>query len=396
MHNTIQMTGTCPHFNDCGGCDCQDKDYNEQLRLKEDRLKGLFPEAEAGSVEDIIPSPDIWHYRNKMEYVVGPAGDSTAIGLRRKYKFYKIVNLNECRIFHKDVQDIFSIFKTWMNELSIEPYNLTRHTGTLRYVALRHSKFYDEMMVTVVVAQSAERFQDEKDKYAALVEALSKIGNIKSIYVCLNSRVADIATAETIFPIYGEECIRERINGVDYLINPSTFFQTNSICCGKLYEAITSQVAGCAGGKAIDLYCGSGGISLQIAGYFEKVTAVDASAKNIADGVKNAGMNRIRNVEFISADAEKFLSNASAAGGLSGYSVMVVDPPRSGLGKKARAIISSAGIENLIYVSCNHESLKEDLGALAAAYRIKRLIPVDMFPHTRHMETIAVLKKGAV
>lgn len=390
------MAGLCPHFNDCGGCDSQDKDYSEQLRLKEHSLKNIFSSVEVGRVENIVPSPEIWHYRNKMEYVVGPVGGSPAIGLRRKHKFYKIINLSECRIFHKDVQNIFSIFKVWMNDHSIEPYHLTRHTGTLRYVALRHSKFYDEMMVTVVAAQSPERFRDDKDKYAALVDALKKIANIKSIYVSINNGVADIATAETIFPIYGEEYIRERINDVDYLISPSTFFQTNSLCCAKLYEAISNQAAGRAGRRAIDLYCGSGGISLQISKYFEKVTAIDVSEKNISDGVKNAGINGIGNVEFISSAAEKFLSDANAAGGLSDYSVIVVDPPRAGLGKKARAVISGAGIENLIYVSCNPESLKEDLSALAALYRIERLIPVDMFPHTRHMETVAILKKGNI
>ncbi len=387
------MDNICVHFNDCGGCDWQDKDYTEQLDLKHSRIKEIFFDLEDSRIERTIPSPEIWHYRNKMEFMVKGLDGVTLIGLRRKKKFYRVVDLSECRIFSSDARDIFGVFKKWMKDCSVEPYDLLERTGRVRYVALRHSKFYDEMMVIIVIAARKEEFDSEKDKYALLVEGLKGLGNIKSIYACINNGVSDVTLSEDIFLLYGDESIRERINNINYLIDPGVFFQTNPFCCAKLYGVVKTAASSAGGGKALDLYCGSGGITLQVASDFEKVVGIDMSAGNIRHAIKNKELNNIGNAEFIREDAELFLAGLKKSGQAAEFSTIIVDPPRIGLTKKSKEAILTSGAKNIIYVSCNPESLKADLNYLAGVYSILKVTPVDMFPHTRHLEVVAALKK---
>lgn len=384
----------CKHFNDCGGCDMQDRVYSEQLAIKEGNLKTLFKELAIGKIAPMIPSPQHWYYRNKMEYVAGPGDTGISIGLRRKKKFYKIVNLDECRIFYDGLDEIFSSCKDWAADFNIKPYDLFKHTGTLRYLAMRHSKFYDEMMVLVVIQSALCGVETEKGPYLNLADRLRRVKSVKSVYLAINNGVADVSVTADPILIYGERSIRERLNGIDYLIDPLVFFQTNSYCSAELYEAVGDEAAAAAGsGLGLDLYCGSGGLTLQVAPYFDKVVGIDISPKNVGDAARNAELNKIKNVEFIKDDALAFLKNSRLSGELEKFSTIIVDPPRSGLGRKASAIISESAIPAMIYVSCNPKTLVDDLRILNAYYRIKKVIPVDMFPHTKHMEVITVLEK---
>lgn len=382
------MSPLCRHFGICGGCDSQDKEYPEQLRNKESFLKGLFSRFNIAEFKNIVPSPKIFYYRNKMEYAVGSDTDNIFVGLRQKNKFYKIVDLEECGIFLNDVEKIFDIFKKWIKDHNIEPYQLKMHTGKIRYAALRHSKHYNELMVIIVLASNEERI-------GFLVDELKAVGMIKSIYLCINNRLSDVSIADDLKLLYGCEFIKERINDVDYMISPNSFFQTNSYCCSSLYGIIKKEAEN-IGGKAIDLCCGSGGIALQVAENFDRVVGVDISPSNIKDASENARMNKINNVEFICEDAGKHLLKVAESKEMEKISTIIVDPPRSGLSKKARLGLSDSSIKNLIYVSCNPVNLAEDLKVLNDSYSIEKIIPVDMFPHTRHIEVIAILKSNKV
>ena len=387
------MNKMCVHFNDCGGCDWQDKDYTEQLDLKHARIKEIFSSLDDGRLEKTVPSPEIWHYRNKMEFMVKGLEGNTLIGLRRKKKFNRVVDLSECRIFSPDVRDIFGVFKKWMKDCSVEPYKLFECTGRVRYVALRHSKFYDEMMAIVVVAAEKEEFAREKGKYEALVEALKAFAKIKSVYVCINNGVSDVTLSENVYLLYGDGSIREKINGINYLIDPGVFFQTNPFCCAELYKVVKKAASSSGGGAALDLYCGSGGITLQVASVFDKVIGIDIIPGNIRHAEKNRELNQIGNAEFVSEDAELYLEGLKKSGRIAEFSAIIVDPPRIGLTNKSKEIILSSGVKNIIYVSCNPESLKKDLSFFEGVYDILKVTPVDMFPHTRHLEAVAVLKK---
>jgi 23S rRNA (uracil1939-C5)-methyltransferase len=378
----------CKHFGVCGGCDSQDTEYAEQLKTKESALKTLFSQFRIKEFCSIVPSPRIFYHRNKMEYAVGSDYGIFLIGLRQKKKFYRIVDLEECRIFLKGVEDIFAIVKKWIGSFGIEPYQLRRHSGKIRYAAMRHSKYYNELMITIVLAS-------EEEKISFLVDELKHVDNLKSIYLCINDKLSDVSLTDNLKLLYGQPYIKERINDIDYMIRPASFFQTNSYCCNELYSVIKKATAS-FGGRALDMCCGSGGITLQVAGNFDKVTGVDILAANIKDAAENARLNRIDNVEFIREDAEKFLLDLLGSKGAGGFSTIIVDPPRSGLSKKTKQSIADSGIKNVIYVSCNPRNLAEDLKVLNGSYDIEKIVPVDMFPHTRHAEIVAILKSNKV
>lgn len=384
-----RIADTCKHFGVCGGCDSQDLPYAEQLKHKETRLRELFSQFDIKEMRSIIPSPEIFCYRNKMEYAVGVWDAAKVIGLRQKNRFYRVVGLDECRIFSKDVSRIFSIFYDWIAGNNIEPYHNSKGAGVLRYLALRHSKYYDDLMA-IVVASS------DKIDVTGLVDEFRKFKKIRSIYLCVNNRLSDVAVSGRIKLIYGDERIIERINGIDYSIGPESFFQTNSYCCGSLYAAIKEEAKNMAAESALDVCCGLGGITLQVAGVFGSVTGLDISGCNIEDALLNAKANNINNVNFICRDAEKYIPEMTVSGAIKKFSVIILDPPRAGLSKKTRPAIRDSRVKNIIYVSCNPKNLAEDLKVLTENYDIEKVVPVDMFPHTRHVEVIAILKSNKV
>jgi 23S rRNA (uracil-5-)-methyltransferase RumA len=355
------------------------------LKTKEQRLSDLFAPLKIGPCGGIVASPEIFYHRNKMEYALAPDGYGVSIGLRKKKRFYKVVDIDECPVFMERVRDVFNIFKEWMRDEHLEPYRPRSHSGDVRYAAMRHSKRRDELMVTAVLTRGSAAAQD-------LAERLRKIANVKSVYACVNDAKSDVSIAGSLELVYGAARIKENINGVDYLISPDAFFQTNPYCCAELYKEIKDNV-GNIGGVAIDACCGSGGIALQVAPVFEHVTGVDISQAGIAGAVSNAKTNGIYNVDFICDDAEKFLSRTTAD---SRVSTLILDPPRSGLGAKSKETIRERGAENVVYVSCNPARLAEDLKALMDAYSVKKMIALDMFPHTWHAEVIAILKRNKV
>lgn len=380
----------CPHFGLCGGCNSQNLPYETQLKDKESRLRELFSQFNIKEINGIIPSPEIYHYRNKMEYAVGTWDAVKVIGLREKKRFYHVVGLDECRIFSKDVSRIFGIFSDWIADNNIEPYHNSKGTGLLRYLVLRHSKHYDDFMAIVVASSNHIDLR-------GLVGGFRKFKKIRSVYLCINNLLSDVAVAGKIRLIDGDERIKEKISGIDYSIGPESFFQTNSYCSDPLYAAIKKEAKAMERRtSALDLCCGLGGITLQVANIFSSVTGVDISVRNIEDAVINAKLNNIDNVNFICRDAEEYIQELSASGAIKKFSAIILDPPRAGLGKKTRLAIRDSRVRNIIYVSCNPKNLAEDLKVLAEAYRIEKIIPVDMFPHTRHVEVIAILKSNKV
>jgi 23S rRNA (uracil1939-C5)-methyltransferase len=387
---TNDATGICPHFGICGGCQQQDQPYADQLAYKQTYLKNLLSQFHPQEFHDIVPSPQIWHFRNKMEFAVSGTVDQPHVGLRPQKKFSSVIDITECRIFYPQAGGLLQMVREWIKEYCIEPYDLRRQTGQLRYISMRHGKAYDEVMVILVAALSPEQLIQKRDAFARIVKQLSSSPQVASIYVCLNAGASDEALGGELVLLYGKETIRERINGIDYQISPRSFFQTNPYCCNQLYDIIGAQA--CAGGRPVlDLFCGCGGISLQVCRNVSRVTGIDIVAQNIDDAGENCRANAVSNATFICMDAQQFLAEASASGILKEYSTLIVDPPRQGLTKKDRAFIVDSGIEHMVYVSCNPWNLVQDLKTLMPAYSLRSVRAVDMFPHTPHMEAVVRL-----
>ena len=377
----------CPHFLVCGGCQKQDQPYADQLAYKQTYLKNLLAQFHPEEFYDIVASPQIWHFRNKMEFAVSGTVDQPHVGLRPREKFSTVVDISECRIFYPQVGALLQMVREWITQYAITPYDLRSHSGQLRYISMRHGKVYDQVMVIFVVALTREEFMQKERAFAQIAKQLSSSTRVASVYVCLNSGASDEALSGELVLLHGRPYIKEKINGIDYQISPRSFFQTNSYCCEALYEIISSQacIETCA---VLDLFCGCGGISLQVCRRASQVTGIDIVRQNIDDAIENCRENAISNATFVCMDAQQFLAETSASGILREYSTLIVDPPRQGLTKKDRKFIVDSGIKQLVYVSCNPWNLAQDLKTLLAAYTLRSVHPVDMFCHTLHTEAV--------
>lgn len=383
---------TCPYFGMCGGCTSQDTSYQDQLRYKQTYIQNLCRQFDPAEVSPILGSPELWFYRNKMEFVVGGACGGPLVGLRQKQKFDRIVDLKECRIFYQQAGSLLDCFRQWISRRGITPYDARRRSGLLRYFSVRHAKFTGQMLLTVAGAWDGRYCEDNRDAFFDLYDSCCKEHPVKSFYVCSNTGVSDTALTEKLVCMAGQESVTERINGISYTAGPRTFMQTNPYCCQLLYNAIAQEIASAGSRRVLDLFCGCGGITLQAARSAQKVTGIDIVPENIDHARDNVQLNGISNADFVCSDSLAFLTAESVTSGLDKYDAVVVDPPRAGLGKKARTVLLSSGIPTVVYVSCNPLLLAEDLAQLTPAYKLSRLIPVDMFPHTPHMECVAVLK----
>jgi len=386
------MPAVCPHFGACGGCQKQDQPYADQLAYKQTYITNLLAQFHPQEIRDIVASPQIWHFRNKMEFAVSGTAGAPRVGLRPQQKFNSVIDIRECRVFYPQAGTVLDAVRAWIMEGRVEPYDLRRRTGCLRYVCMRHSKAYDEVMVTLVVAMSRPEFEREREMFGPVIKSLSSLERIASVHACLNTGASDEAASGEMVLLYGKPRIRERINGIDYQIGPRSFFQTNPYCCERLYEIIRARAGGC-NGPVLDLFCGCGGISLQVAAAGNRVTGIDIAGQNIDDARENCGVHGIARADFVCQDAQVFLSQAATEGRLREYYCLIVDPPRQGLTKKDRKLIVESGIGQMIYVSCNPWNLVQDLKTLLEAYSVAVVEPVDMFPHTQHTETVVYLKR---
>lgn len=386
----------CKHFGICGGCQYQDVDYTEQLKNKNDLLKNLFKDYDVKEFMPIIPSPQIWYYRNKMEFIIGKDKTGQVLtGLREKNKFYKIVNLKECKISFKQTNKILETVKTWIQETKITTYDLFTHQGKVRYLTVKQAKSSEKIMLILVITGTKYQLEhNEKEIFEKFVDTCKKnIPEVDSIYIAINNKISDNAVPEETLLFYGEPSITEVINGVKYEVYPSTFLQTNTVCCELLYRTVIDELVE---GNTLDLYCGSGGISLQIAKYkpVGKIIGVDSSKDNIIAAEKNRILNNLpeESIEFVCELSEVFITKLWKSKFLSNLSNIIVDPPRPGLSKKVKNILSELPANKIIYISCKPESLYEDLKTFVKFYRITKIIPIDMFPHTPHIEVVCILE----
>jgi len=391
----MQQQNFCQHFNFCGGCKLQDLDYDTQLFQKQKFIEKTFKDFEIKQLCNILPSPQIWYYRNKMEFIVGKEKSGRIVcGLRERNKFYKIVDLSECRISFEETKDILDSVRIWVKENSVEPYDLISHKGKIRYIVVKKSKSMSKIMLNIVVTGTKYQIEhNEQNLFKSFVEECKKIPNVSSVYLSINNKLSDNAVAEEVIHLYGEKYIVEEINGVLYKVYPQTFLQTNSYCCSLLYKSVLDEIDE---GNILDIYCGSGGVTLQIVKHknsVDKIIGVDSSQENINAAIENCELNNCsKNIEFVNSTAEEFIQKLWKSKFLTNLSTIIVDPPRPGLSKKVKSILLNLAVNKIIYISCNPNTLYEDLKILNKFYKIKKLVPIDMFPHTPHIEVVCVLE----
>jgi 23S rRNA (uracil-5-)-methyltransferase RumA/MAF protein len=382
----------CAHFGACGGCRFQHLDYATQLDLKVRYLRRTLEEAGIAGAADatrpITGSPDLYAYRNKMEYAFGEKHGELALGLREKVTssrqtYRRTLPLRECPIFGSAVERIFPLLVEFARENRLEGFEPATGRGHLRHLVLRQAKRTGELMIVLVTAGLPEI--DLAGLAGRLAEAAPEM---KSFAHVTNGRGSDLVEFERTALVAGVPFIDETLAGLSFRIYPPSFFQTNTAGAELLYGRIREEAPLTRESRVLGLYCGSGAIELSLAGASGKVTGVDSSPANIANAVENALVNRIDNAAFVPGTVEALLAGPDREPA----DIVIVDPPRVGLTAKALRRTVALGAPAVVYVSCNPHALARDLrGFLDAGYSVASLSPFDLFPHTPHLETLAIL-----
>ncbi|NNN06738.1 MAG: 23S rRNA (uracil(1939)-C(5))-methyltransferase RlmD [Elusimicrobia bacterium] len=383
----------CRHFGTCGGCAIQDKPYDDQLAYKKDKIVAALKDVAGLPALSMLGSPSVWNYRNKMEFSFGDVyppvpGQWLHLGMKPKGRWYTILDLEECRLPSPEAAPLLAAVRAWAAAEKVPPYNSHKKEGQLRHLVLREAKNRAERLVLLVTVTG----EIPKDSFVAAVKSVYPA---TTILLGRNEKVSDTAVSDSLEILTGDGFVTETLNfpdgSLDYRISPQSFFQTNTLGTQRLYGLLRDWTRELNAQLMLDLYCGGGGIALSLAGACAKVIGVESNRDAVADAKANAALNGLSNCEFYGAAVEFLLPalldmEPDAA---------VVDPPRAGLHAAAAAALLAASSKVLFYVSCNPESLARDLKMLAPRYRVERLVGVDLFPHTDHVETVAWLSRRA-
>jgi 23S rRNA (uracil1939-C5)-methyltransferase len=383
-----RVTAPCPIFDVCGGCTWQNIMYQAQLKFKEQILRSTLEHlgsAQHITIHPIRPSPEIWHYRNKMDYTFGSdAAHRVKIGFHKVDDFVEIIDVKRCFIHPAPFDRVLAIVREFALKANATCYDPRTHQGTLRHLIVREGKRTGEMLVVLLTHDQELR---EVDSLARDIQA--EVPAVKGFLWGVNRRVGDIAVMEQEVLRVGEPFITERVDSLEFGISAFSFFQTNTVAAEQLYRLIREVGEFTGAENLFDAYCGTGTIGILCADRVKNVFGVESQVEAVWDARANAARNRRTNCLFLAGEMRKalplLLSFISAA-----IDRVVVDPPRGGMDKKSLRRIIELDAPLLIYVSCNPTTLARDCVTLKeAGYRLESVHPVDMFPHTYHIEAVA-------
>lgn len=375
----------CNIFKMCGGCSFAHIIYEEELKLKAQkvadafqRLGGLSPE-----FKPIIPSPETTRYRNKAQYPVRRENGILTIGFYAK-KSHRVIDGGDCLLQPEEFTQIIEIFKKWINENNITVYSDSLGKGLIRHIYLRKAFATGEIMVCAVING------DTLPESEKLTEMLKAVVGFKTLVVNINKEKTNVVLGNKCINIYGNGYITDILCGVKIKLSPLSFYQVNRAGAELLYKK-AAEYADLRGEEDIlDLYCGTGTIGLSMANGAKSVTGVEIIPEAIEDAKENARINGIQNTRFICADAPKaaqILKNEGIK-----PQVIILDPPRKGCAEELLKTVTEIAPEKIVYVSCDPATLARDCKRLdTLGYEIKEATPVDMFPKTAHVETVVKL-----
>jgi 23S rRNA (uracil1939-C5)-methyltransferase len=385
-----RVDAPCAHYPECGGCRFQDLAYEAQAEWKERQVADALRRIGAMDeppLEPILPAVEVFHYRNKLEYSFTKTAQGPALGFHKAGRWDEVLEVERCWLTTELGNAIRDTVRDWAREERLEPYDQETQTGYLRHLVVREGRNTGQALVQLVTA-AGERFERER-----LVEVLRAFPEVRSIHWSVNDSPAEVTNLPTAL-LWGEEAIEEQLCGLRFRVRPGAFLQTNTAMAERLYE-LAGEYAGLTGAETVyDLYCGIGTIGLSMAAKALTVWGVEVSEESVACALENADLNGITNAAFFAGNVGQVLEELRDRAGEP--DVVVVDPPRAGLAGKALRRVGRLGATRLVYVSCNPTTLAGDVKALVGehGYRLERARPVDMFPHTPHVETVALLRRS--
>lgn len=376
----------CPYVNQCGGCQIQHIDYKAQLNYKRDFVQSAMDRI--GKIEaDVLPTlgmDDPFRYRNKGQYPVGGTTDQPKIGFF-KARTHEVIDVDVCRLQSTSADKAVDIIRQELPKLGWPIYNEKTHKGFLRHVLIRTAYKTGDMMVVFVVKGNKLR-----GAQPLIDRLLNEVPEIKSIILNENKSKGNRVLGFTNKTIWGDNKITDYIEDLSFEISPLSFFQVNPVQTEKLYRTALDYAELTGEETVFDIYCGIGSISLFLAQKAKQVVGVEIVEDAIKDAQANAKRNGLDNTEFHTGAAEKVIPELYKKGYKA--DVVVVDPPRKGCDEIVLKTIADMAPKRVVYVSCKPSTLARDLRILEdLGYKTVKVQPVDMFPHTGHVETCVQL-----
>ncbi len=398
-----RIEAPCQHFGVCGGCTRQQLSYEEQLKYKQKQVIDTLTriaKVELPDINSILPAPETVFYRNKLEYSFSNSrwlthdeinteneiNDYKGLGFHIPGRYDKILDIKECLLQKSPSNEIRLFIKNFAVKSDYDFFNLYKKEGFLRNLIIRTSET-DEVMVILSF------FEDDSKKIFNLLDALSeKFPEITSLNYVINNKLNDSITDLRIINYKGKDFILEQMDDIKFIVGPKSFYQTNSKQAKRLYE-IASDFAGFKGNEIVyDLYTGTGTIANFIAKKVKKVIGIEYIEEAIEDAKKNSEINNIENTRFFAGDIKNIL-NEQFIEENEKPDTIIIDPPRAGMHKNVIKSILNSKPDKIVYISCNIATQARDISLLDFIYKVEKVQPVDMFPHTHHIENIILLKK---
>ncbi|PWK77871.1 23S rRNA (uracil1939-C5)-methyltransferase [Mucilaginibacter oryzae] len=390
----------CEHFGTCGGCKWQHMTYEAQLKFKQKSVSDALSRLAKINVDGmmpIVPSSADRYYRNKLEFTFSNKrwlydGENkedgelnmNALGFHIPGRFDKILDVNHCYLQAEPSNSLRNEIRDFTLQNGYTYYDLRNHQGMLRNLVVRTSST-GENMVIVVFAYAA---QNEIDKLMSHINA--KFPQITSLLYIVNHKKNDTIFDQEVVAFKGPEYIHEEMNGIKFRIGPKSFYQTNSVQALRLYE-ITREFADFKGDELVyDLYTGAGTIANFVAGHVREVVGVEYVPTAIEDAKVNSAINNITNTKFYAGDMKDVLVGDFVAEH-GKPDVIITDPPRAGMHPDVVTRLMEIEAPKIVYVSCNAATQARDLLVLKEKYETVKIQPVDMFPHTQHVENVVLL-----
>jgi 23S rRNA (uracil-5-)-methyltransferase RumA len=380
----------CPIYRECGGCQLQHIDRRMQRRLKRELIREAFAKYASLStipIEPTIAMDDPWFYRNKAQLPVRMIAGKVAMGMYSASS-HRLVDVSDCLVQHPLVNQTLQTAKEIAEKLCISIYDEKKHQGVLRHLVARISFATKEIQLILVTR--TETFPEEQ---AFVAQMIKQNPQVKSIILNHNPDKTSLVLGDKSRLLWGKEKLEERIGNLVYLLSPRAFFQLNPLQTEKLYDEVAKAAHLTGTETVVDAYCGVGTIGLWLAAKAKRVIGVEIIPDAVADAKENAKRNGIQNAEFYVGKAETLLPEWANEG--LRPDVVVVDPPRTGLHDALIDTLLDLKVPRIVYVSCNPCTLAKDCDRLLrGGYRLKKVVPLDMFPQTAHVESVNELTYG--
>ncbi|WP_261134535.1 23S rRNA (uracil(1939)-C(5))-methyltransferase RlmD [Bacillus sp. Marseille-Q3570] len=381
----------CPIYEECGGCQLQHLSYEAQLREKKDIVRQAFDrytklDAHHLPLKDTIGMEDPWYYRNKSQFQVARKGASVLAGLYGLGS-HKLIDLTNCMVQHPQTTNVTNTVKKILEDLNISIYNERKRSGIVRTIVTRVSFETEKVQVVLITTQ-----REVPKKDLLIKEMKKRIPEVTSILQNINGQKTSVIFGDETIHLEGEHTIQETLGDLSFELSARAFFQLNPVQTVKLYNEARRAAKLTGEEKVVDAYCGVGTIGLWLAERAGEVRGMDVIEESIDDANENAARHGIKNARYVTGKAEVLMPKWLKEGWKP--DVIVVDPPRTGCDMTFLKTVSKIQPKRMVYVSCNPSTLAKDVDyLLKKGFKIERLQPVDMFPHTSHIEVVATLVK---